>query len=81
VFTCGQRVLSSGHREEAEQGAAAVPEPEATPFAADTPCWWRAHAAGRHILRKHGYPPDKQERTTQTVLEQEALLSVEWATA
>ncbi len=35
----------------------------------------------KRILRKHGYPPDKQERATQTVLEQAALLSGEWATA
>ena len=33
----------------------------------------------RRILRKYGYPPDKQEKTTQTVLEQAELLSVEWA--
>ena len=32
----------------------------------------------RRILRKHGYPPDKQERATQTVLEQAELLSAEW---
>jgi type I restriction enzyme R subunit len=35
----------------------------------------------KRILRKHGYPPDKQEKATQTVLEQAALLSREWATA
>jgi type I restriction enzyme R subunit len=35
----------------------------------------------KRTLRKHGYPPDKQERATQTVLEQAALLSAEWATA
>jgi len=35
----------------------------------------------KRILRKHGYPPDKQEKATQTVLEQAAVLSVEWATA
>jgi type I restriction enzyme R subunit len=34
----------------------------------------------KRILRKYGYPPDKQERATQTVLEQAALLSGEWAT-
>jgi type I restriction enzyme R subunit len=34
----------------------------------------------KRILRKHGYPPDKQEKATQTVLEQAALLSAEWAT-
>ena len=35
----------------------------------------------KRILRKHGYPPDKQEKATQTVLEQAALLSTEWAAA
>ena len=34
----------------------------------------------RRILRKHGYPPDKQEKATQTVLEQAELLSEGWAT-
>jgi type I restriction enzyme R subunit len=33
----------------------------------------------KRILRKHGYPPDMQEKATQTVLEQAALLSAEWA--
>ena len=35
----------------------------------------------RRILRKYGYPPDKQEKATQTVLEQAALFSETWATA
>ena len=35
----------------------------------------------RRTLRKHGYPPDKQERATQTVLEQAEVLSQDWATA
>jgi len=35
----------------------------------------------KRILRKHGYPPDKQERATQTVLEQAEVLSQEWAAA
>ncbi|MCP9455512.1 MAG: DUF3387 domain-containing protein [Nitrospira sp.] len=35
----------------------------------------------KRILRKYGSPPDKQERATETVLEQAALLSVEWAMA
>lgn len=35
----------------------------------------------KRILRKYGYPPDKQEKATQTVLEQAALLSSEWASA
>lgn len=35
----------------------------------------------KRILRKYGYPPDKQEKATQTVLEQAALLSSEWAAA
>ena len=29
----------------------------------------------RRILRKHGYPPDKQEKATMTVLEQAEVLS------
>ena len=33
----------------------------------------------RRILRKHGYPPDKQDKATQTVLEQAEALSAEWA--
>ena len=35
----------------------------------------------KRILRKHGYPPDKQEKATQTVLEQAEVLSQEWAVA
>jgi type I restriction enzyme R subunit len=35
----------------------------------------------KRILRKHGYPPDKQEKATQTVLEQAELLSSNWAAA
>jgi type I restriction enzyme R subunit len=34
----------------------------------------------KRILRKHGYPPDKQEKATETVLEQAELLSDVWAT-
>jgi type I restriction enzyme R subunit len=33
----------------------------------------------KRILRKHGYPPDKQEKATQTVLEQAEVLSEIWA--
>ena len=33
----------------------------------------------KRILRKHGYPPDKQEKATQTVLEQAEVLSEAWA--
>jgi type I restriction enzyme R subunit len=32
----------------------------------------------RRILRKHGYPPDKQEKATATVLEQAEALSRAW---
>ena len=35
----------------------------------------------KRILRKHGYPPDKQEQATRTVLEQAEVLSVMWAAA
>jgi type I restriction enzyme, R subunit len=33
----------------------------------------------KRCLRKHGYPPDKQEKATLTVLEQAEVLSEEWA--
>ena len=35
----------------------------------------------RRNLRKHGYPPDKQEKATRTVLEQAEVLSTGWANA
>ena len=35
----------------------------------------------RRVLRQHGYPPDKQEKATQTVLEQAEVLSERWALA
>ena len=35
----------------------------------------------KRILRRHGYPPDRQERATQTVLEQAEALSADWAVA
>ena len=35
----------------------------------------------RRILRKHGYPPDKAEEATKTVLEQAEVLSDRWAAA
>jgi type I restriction enzyme R subunit len=33
----------------------------------------------KRILRKHGYPPDKEEKATLTVLEQAEVLSEGWA--
>ena len=33
----------------------------------------------KRVLRKHGYPPDKQEAATRTVLEQAEVLSADWA--
>jgi len=35
----------------------------------------------KRILRHHGYPPDKQEKATHTVLEQAEALSEGWALA
>ena len=35
----------------------------------------------KRILRKHGYPPDKQEKATQAVLEKAEVLSEIWAGA
>ncbi len=33
----------------------------------------------KRLLNKHGYPPDKQEKATQTVLKQAELLCRDWA--
>jgi type I restriction enzyme, R subunit len=33
----------------------------------------------KRILRAHGYPPDKQEKATLTVLAQAELLCKDWA--
>lgn len=33
----------------------------------------------KRILRKYGYPPDKQEKATLTVLEQAKVLCRDWA--
>src|ERR1041385_5023423 len=35
----------------------------------------------KRILRKYGYPPDKQEAATTTVLQQAELFSDDWALA
>jgi type I restriction enzyme R subunit len=32
----------------------------------------------RRVLRKHGYPPDKQEKATLTVLEQAEQIAKDW---
>jgi type I restriction enzyme R subunit len=34
----------------------------------------------KRILCKYGYPPDKQEKATRTVLEQAEVLCAAWAT-
>ena len=33
----------------------------------------------KRVLRKYGYPPDKQDKATDTVLEQAEVLSEQWA--
>ena len=33
----------------------------------------------KRILRQHGYPPDKQEKATNTVLEQAEVIAKDWA--
>lgn len=35
----------------------------------------------KRILRKYGYPPDKQERATQTVLQQAEMIARDWVAA
>jgi len=41
----------------------------------------RAHLRSivKRVLRRYGYPPDKQEKATRTVLEQAELVCAEWA--
>jgi type I restriction enzyme R subunit len=39
----------------------------------------RLRAMVRRVLRRHGYPPDKQENATQTVLAQAELIARDWA--
>ena len=39
----------------------------------------KLRAMVKRVLRKHGYPPDKQEKATQTVLEQAELICKDWA--
>jgi type I restriction enzyme, R subunit len=41
----------------------------------------QVHVRVKRILRKYGYPPDKQEQATQTVIEQAEVLSHAWAAA
>jgi type I restriction enzyme R subunit len=43
--------------------------------------WSLPYLVVKRILRKHGYPPDKQEKATRTVLEQAEVLSEHWAAA
>ncbi|HAM34743.1 MAG TPA: DEAD/DEAH box helicase [Elusimicrobia bacterium] len=38
----------------------------------------KLRALVKRVLRKHGYPPDKQEKATQTVLEQAELICKDW---
>ena len=33
----------------------------------------------RRLLRRYGYPPDKQAKATETVIEQTELLCRDWA--
>jgi len=35
----------------------------------------------KKILRKYGYPPDKQEKATQTVIEQAEMIARDWVAA
>jgi len=38
----------------------------------------KLRASVKRVLRKHGYPPDKQEKATLTVLEQAELVAGDW---
>jgi type I restriction enzyme, R subunit len=39
----------------------------------------RLRATVKRLLRKHGYPPDKQEEAVKTILEQTEVLAWDWA--
>lgn len=39
----------------------------------------KLRAIVKRLLRKHGYPPDKQEKATQTVIHQAETLCKDWA--
>jgi type I restriction enzyme, R subunit len=39
----------------------------------------KLRVAVKRLLKKYGYPPDKQEKATQTVIQQAELLCREWA--
>ncbi len=40
--------------------------------------WAKLRTMVKRILRKYGYPPDKQEKATQTILKQAELLGKDW---
>jgi type I restriction enzyme R subunit len=39
----------------------------------------RLRAIVKRLLRKYGYPPDKQEQAVKTILEQTEVLAKDWA--
>ena len=39
----------------------------------------RLRTVVKRLLRKYGYPPDKQEKAVQTILEQAEVLCQDWA--
>ena len=41
--------------------------------------WANLRRLVKRVLRKYGYPPDRQEAVTRTVLEQAEVLSAGWA--
>jgi type I restriction enzyme R subunit len=39
----------------------------------------RLRAMVKRLLRKYGYPPDRQEQAVKTILEQTEVLARDWA--
>ena len=58
----------------AELGFGVLHGPDIDPES-DAPERAKMRVMVKRILRKHGYPPDKQEKATQTVLEQAELMA------
>ena len=39
----------------------------------------KLRAMVKRVLRRHGYPPDKQEKAVDTVIQQAEVIAAEWA--
>ncbi len=75
VAVMGDKVLS----ELARKLAATVRENATIDWTLRETARARLRIMVKRVLRNYGYPPDKQEKATRTVVEQAELLGAEWA--